>query len=132
MFRKYKGFLLYLFFGVITTLVNIIVYDLCLRGLQMSNLFSNIAAWMIAVTFAYVTNRRWVFESRTNQRKEIYKETVSFYCCRLLTGFLDLALMVLFVDFLRLDPMIMKCISNVIVIAVNYIASKQVIFKKRY
>lgn len=44
LFRKYKGFLLYLFFGVITTLVNIIVYDLCLRGLQMSNLFSNIAA----------------------------------------------------------------------------------------
>lgn len=129
LFQKYKSFLLYVFFGGCTTLVNIITYAVCARAFHLGTVVSNILAWILAVTFAYVTNRIWVFDSKANQRKEIVREIASFFSCRLLTGGLDLLIMYVFVDVIGVNDLIMKIISNIIVIILNYVASKLLIFK---
>lgn len=126
---KYKSFLLYIIFGGCTTLVNIITYAVCTRAFHLGTVASTVLAWILAVTFAYVTNRSWVFESRTNGTRDMIREITSFFSCRLLTGGLDLLIMYIFVDVFGMNDIIMKVISNVVVILLNYVASKLLIFK---
>jgi len=128
--RKYKGFILYVVFGVATTVVNIAAYYIGTEVLGTGNVFSNVAAWIAAVTFAYFTNRKWVFESEVEDLRGVIREVLYFYGCRLMTGFLDLAVMYVSVDLMHFSGMVMKCIANVLVILANYVASKLVIFKK--
>ncbi len=127
--EKYKAIILYGIFGVLTTLINIVVYEAFYRYAGWSNVVSNIVAWVAAVLFAFVTNKLWVFESKTTEKKALMFEIASFFGCRLATGVLDLAIMYVAVDEMALNSTLMKCISNVIVIIVNYIASKLLIFK---
>lgn len=122
--------MLYAFFGGCTTLVNIISYAICTRLLSMGTIMSNVIAWIFAVTFAYLTNRKIVFESNASTKKAIVREVISFFSCRLLTGGLDLGLMYVFVDVLKVNDLVMKVISNIIVIILNYVASKLFIFSK--
>lgn len=129
LFNKYKEVILYLFFGGCTTLVNIVAYYLCDK-IRLSTTVSTIIAWILSVLFAYVTNRKYVFENR-DESKSVIKEISQFFSCRLATGILDLAIMVLFVDVLKYNGMIIKIISNILVIILNYIFSKLVIFKNR-
>lgn len=128
--QKYKSFILYAFFGVATTLINIIVYWVCARVLCLSTMAGNILAWIAAVLFAYITNKKWVFESQVNDFRGIMREIISFISCRLATGLLDMFIMYVFVDIIHFNDMIVKCIANIIVIIANYIASKLIIFKK--
>ena len=125
----YREMIAYLFFGVCTTLVNIAVYYLC-RTLGMSTSAGTIAAWILSVLFAYVTNRYWVFENRAGDAAGIFREILAFFSCRLATGILDLAIMVIFADWLHQNDMAVKIISNVLVIILNYLASKLFIFHK--
>lgn len=128
--KKNKMIISYLFFGVCTTAVNIIAYYLCtLWGL--STALSTIIAWLLAVLFAYVTNRKFVFESENKSFDSVAKETISFFSCRAITGLLDLVIMIVFVDLLFFNDMVMKIISNVLVIILNYLASKLWIFNKK-
>lgn len=127
---KYKSFLMYGIFGVLTTLVNIGVYTVCYRKVGIGNIFSNILAWLIAVSFAFITNKVWVFESKEFTRKKVIYEIFTFFLCRLSTGGIDLLFMYISVDRLQHRAVIMKCISNIIVIILNYLASKLVIFRK--
>lgn len=127
--EKYKAIIRYGIFGVLTTLINIVVYEAFYRYAGWSNVVSNIVAWVAAVLFAFVTNKLWVFESKTTEKKALMFEIASFFGCRLATGVLDLAIMYVAVDEMALNSTLMKCISNVIVIIVNYIASKLLIFK---
>ena len=127
--EKYKAIIRYGIFGVLTTLINIVVYEAFYRYVGWCNVVSNIVAWVAAVLFAFVTNKLWVFESRTTEKKALMFEIISFFGCRLATGVLDLAIMYVAVDEMALNSTLMKCISNVIVIIVNYIASKLLIFK---
>ena len=127
--EKYKAIIRYGIFGVLTTLINIVVYEAFYRYVGWSNVVSNIVARVAAVLFAFVTNKLWVFESRTTEKKALMFEIISFFGCRLATGVLDLAIMYVAVDEMALNSTLMKCISNVIVIIVNYIASKLLIFK---
>ena len=127
--EKYKAIIRYGIFGVLTTLINIVVYEAFYRYVGWSNVVSNIVAWVAAVLFAFVTNKLWVFKSRTTEKKALMFEIISFFGCRLATGVLDLAIMYVAVDEMALNSTLMKCISNVIVIIVNYIASKLLIFK---
>ena len=129
--KKYKSFIAYAVFGVFTTVVNIVTYNLCYYNAEMSNTFSNIAAWVLAVTFAYLTNKAWVFESRSWKWEVLRKEVPAFISCRLATGIMDLIIMFICVDILGWHAMFMKIISNVLVIILNYVFSKLVIFKKR-
>lgn len=130
MLRKYRKVILFLFFGVCTTLVNIISYYICSK-IGLATAVSTVIAWVLSVLFAYVTNRKYVFESKAFGFAPILRETASFFLCRLATGLLDLAIMVVFVDLLHFNGMIIKILSNIIVIIINYVASKLMIFKNK-
>lgn len=124
---KYKEIILYLIFGGLTTFVNIVVYALCTKLFSINWEISNIIAWILSVLFAYVTNRKYVFESKSSN---IIKEMSSFFGFRLLSFVLDMGFMYLFVDMIQMDDMIAKIIVQVIVIVLNYVFSKLFIFKK--
>lgn len=129
--KKYKSFIAYAVFGVFTTIVNIITYNVCYYNLEMSNTLSNIVAWVLAVTFAYLTNKVWVFDSKSWKWEVLRREVPAFISCRLATGVMDLIIMFVCVDLLGWHAMLMKLLSNVLVIILNYVFSKLVIFKKR-
>lgn len=129
--KKYKDILLYGIFGVLTTVVNIATYWVAAHPLGLSVMVSTVIAWIAAVLFAYVTNRKWVFHSQAQGTKEIVRELVSFFACRLATGVVDWACMFIFVDLLHFNDVIIKAAANVLVIILNYVASKLVIFKHK-
>lgn len=131
LWQKYREQLLYVFFGGLTTLVNIVAFYLCDTVLHLGTVPATCLAWALSVLFAYATNRRWVFESRVRGARAILREMGSFFLCRLLSGLMDIAIMYVFVDVLHLGSMAVKLASNVLVIIVNYIASKLFIFRKR-
>ena len=128
-FGKYKSVLMYLFFGVCTTGMNVVSYWLFYTFLSFSNVVSTILSWVISVLFAYITNKLWVFESRSFDKQVLLQEIPTFFGARLLSGVIDLGIMFVFVDILFFPAMIVKIISNVFVVIFNYIASKLVIFK---
>lgn len=130
LFAKYREMILYLFFGGCTTLVNIVSYYICSR-IGIGTAVSTVIAWVLSVLFAYATNRKFVFLSKATELAAILKEAAGFFLCRLATGILDLAIMVVFVDFLHFNDMIIKILSNIIVIVLNYVASKLLIFKEK-
>ena len=131
MYENYKGIILYIFFGGITTFINIASYYLFYNVLGVSNVISNIIAWFLSVIFAFVTNKIWVFNSKSWDAKIAIKELVSFISVRLLTGVFDTAVMYIGVDVLKFNSLIMKIFSNLIVLISNYIGSKLFIFKKK-
>ena len=96
----------------------------------MKTVISTVIAWIVAVIFAYVTNKLWVFESKSCEKQVLAKEILAFFVCRILTGVLDIVIMAVFVDILHFNDMVTKIVSNVVVIILNYIASKFFIFKR--
>ena len=131
LFIRYKEMILYLFFGGCTTLVNIIVYYICAHLLLLATAPSTVIAWILSVAFAYLTNRIYVFKSCSRGLAAILREIGAFVSCRLLTGVMDLAIMYVCVDLLHFNDLIIKIISNILVIVLNYIASKLLIFRKK-
>lgn len=129
--EKYKEVIRYGIAGVATTVINIVVYGVCYDMIGISNVTSTVIAWILSVLFAFVSNKIWVFESKSLELPLLIKETITFFGCRLATGVLDLAIMYVTVDIMAWNSMLMKCISNVIVIVVNYVASKLMIFAKK-
>lgn len=129
LYNKYKDVIPYLFFGVCTTVVNVVIYWFLSHIICLSVGFSTIIAWIISVLFAYLTNRIWVFHSDSSGVKEITKEMVSFFGCRLATGILDWLIMFVLVDCFEYNDVLIKIISNIMVIVLNYIASKVFIFR---
>lgn len=130
LFDKYKDVIPYLFFGVCTTLVNMAAYWFFAHPAGLGVMPSTVIAWVLAVLFAYLTNRKWVFHSEAHGRWEIAKEAASFFAARLATGILDWACMLIFADWLMWNDMFVKAAANIIVIILNYVASKLLIFKK--
>lgn len=129
MLEKYKSILMYLFFGICTTVINIVTYWMFYISLDFPNVLSTIFSWIISVLFAYITNKLWVFESRSFGKKVLVREITTFFGARFISGIIDLAIMFLFVDMLLFPAMIIKFISNIFVVIFNYVASKVVIFK---
>lgn len=130
LYFKYKEVILYLVFGGLTTLVNIVSYAVFARVLNMDTVTGTSGAWLVSVIFAYITNKIFVFESKTDTFASLAKECVSFFGCRLATGIMDVAIMYLSVDLLHFNDIVMKIVSNVFVVILNYIFSKLFIFKK--
>ena len=122
MLEKYKSILMYLFFGICTTVINIVTYWMFYISLDFPNVLSTIFSWIISVLFAYITNKLWVFESRSFGKKVLLREIATFFGARFISGIIDLAIMFF-------PAMVVKIISNVFVVIFNYIASKLVIFK---
>lgn len=125
-----KELILYVIFGAATTAVNIAAYSVCYNLLSVPNLGANIIAWVLSVAFACVTNRIWVFES-TAKGFAAVRETAEFFAGRLFTGILDSALMFTFVDCLGYNGDYTKIAVNIIVIMLNYIISKLLVFRKK-
>ena len=131
MIKKYKSFMFYAIFGVFTTIVNILTYNVCYSKFGISNTVSNVIAWILAVAFAYLTNKIWVFDSKSWALDVLKREAAAFISCRLATGVMDIIIMYVTVDIMELPAILMKVASNVLVIILNYIFSKLIIFKKK-
>ena len=133
LFNKYKEIIMYLIFGVLTTVISLIVYyALTYTILNPNNSIylqiANILSWIAGVLFAYFTNRKYVFESK-NENK--LKEFISFVGARVTTLILDMLIMGVGVSLLHGNDKILKLISQVLVIVGNYILSKLIVFKKK-
>ncbi|RHR51910.1 GtrA family protein [Clostridium sp. AF18-27] len=123
-----KEAILYIIFGVFTTMVNVTIYMICYDPL--GNVLGNALAWLAAVCFAFVTNKEWVFRSKRWDRQTVTEEAKGFIACRISTGLLDLGVMFLGVSLCKFNHLIIKVLSNIIVIILNYIASKWLIFSR--
>ena len=128
---KYKGLILYGIFGVLTTIINIATYAVCYKVIGIANVPSDIIAWLVAVLFAFVTNKLWVFDSKSMDKNTVISELIKFMCARLATGVLDVIIMYVGVDVMHGPDVILKVASNIIVIILNYVLSKLVVFKKK-
>jgi putative flippase GtrA len=131
LFYKYKNFIAFGFWGVCTTAVNMVVYCFFANVVRFAVLPSAIIAWVVAVLFAYLTNRKMVFHSQTNSTIEVLKEIVAFFACRIATGVLDWLCMFVFVELIHLNDLLIKVAANMLVILLNYVASKVFIFKQK-
>lgn len=125
--EKYKEIILYLVFGILTTIINVISFWLCNDILKMNYKLSNIIAWLLAVAFAFITNKLIVFESKQN----ILREGIVFFGARVFSLFVDMIIMIAMIDYLKIHALISKIIVNIIVVIINYIFSKYFIFQKR-
>lgn len=132
LFNKYKEVIMYLIFGVLTTVVSLVTYYVLTLTILNPNSalqlqLANIISWIASVAFAYVTNRKFVFESKS---ENIVKELSSFVGGRILTLLMDMAIMFIFVTLLHFNDKIFKIVSQVVVIVANYVISKLFVFKE--
>ena len=121
-----RELVLYVVFGAFTFLVNIVTYFLFESVMGINYLVSNVLAWFFSVLFAYITNRTWVFESKS---PEILKEMSLFFGGRIFSGVVDTVLIYLFIDVLVLGNTFSKIVVQIIVIVLNYVFSKLIVFK---
>ena len=133
MYLKYKEIISYLIFGVLTTVVSLGVYYICVYTfLNPENVvqlqIANIISWVAGVAFAYVTNRKFVFESKEENK---LKEAGKFVTSRITTLLMDMAIMFIGVTLCNFNDKIIKLISQVVVIVMNYLLSKIIVFKKK-
>lgn len=125
----------YIVFGALATVVNIVTYAICakliFRGLPEAQRvdFSNYIAIGLAMAFAYVCNKLFVFDSKTNGIKELLKEITSFVGCRIFSAIVEVIYMRITVVNFHFNEVLMKICANVIVMILNYIFSKLIIFK---
>lgn len=131
LFHKYYDIIVYLVFGVLTTVVNYIVYLPCYNLLGLSAAVSNAVAWVFAVAFAYVTNKPFVFRSHDWSWKVVFPELTKFVACRVASGVMETAILFVTVDLLFWDGNMMKLVTSVLVVILNYVASKLLVFKNK-
>ena len=130
MYKKYEDVILYLFFGGLTFLVSMVSYYICATPLGINYMVANVISWILAVLFAYITNRIFVFKSTVTGIKGILKELWLFVACRLSTGVMEVVIMFVGVSLLKCNDLLVKGAAQVLVILTNYILSKILIFKK--
>ncbi len=130
-YKKHKEVLLYLFFGGLTTLVSVGSFALFAEGLHVHVLIANVFSWILAVLFAYVTNRTWVFSEKADTRAGILRETAAFFAGRLATLGVEELILLVFITWLGLPSVPVKLAAQVSVIVLNYVVSKFFVFRKK-
>lgn len=128
---QYWEVLSYLIFGVLTTVVNYLVYLPAYNLLGLSAALSNAIAWVVAVAFAYLTNKPFVFKSNDWSAKTVIPELTKFVGCRVASGAAETLILLVTVDILHWNGNLWKLVTSVLVVVLNYIASKLVVFKKK-
>lgn len=128
--QKYWAPLSYLFFGVLTTAVSYGIFLPCYNLLKLSATVSNLLSWVAAVLFAYLTNKPFVFKSHDWSLKTVLPEFAKFVSCRIASGVVETGMLLLFVDILGGNGNVWKIIASVVVVILNYIGSKLVVFRK--
>jgi len=132
LYLEYKEIINYLIFGVLSTVVNFASYFIFAKLFHIDEVVSSGLSWFCAVLFAYITNKIFVFESKTKTVKEFIKEMMSFFACRVLSGILcDVGTFALMVKVLNINDIIAKIVTQIMVVILNYVLSKLVIFKKK-
>ena len=126
---KYQEYLSYMFFGGLTTLVNLVIYYPLAR--IMNYLVANVIAWLGAVIFAFVGNKVFVFEENSRDAGRILFQLTTFFSARLLSLLMEEGILYLFVDHWHFPSGIIKLVAQVLVIVSNYFASRFVVFRKR-
>lgn len=129
--KKHWDILVYLFFGGLTTVVNYVVYLPCHNLLGLSATVSNVIAWVVAVAFAFVTNKPFVFRSYDWSAKTLLPELAKFVGCRVGSGLLETAILFVTVDLIHWNGNIWKLITSVLVVILNYFGSKLLVFTKK-
>lgn len=129
--KKYKEIILYLVVGGLTTLINVAAYWIFAHPVSLNTVISTVLAWFVSVLFAFFANKIFVFGSKSYEKKIFAKEMLLFFVSRAATGALDVAIMYVFVDLLLFNDVVMKIISNVIIIILNYVISKFLVFGKK-
>ena len=127
---RMRHYSLYLIFGVITTLVNLVIYKLLL-DLGIHYTISTTIAFVIAVSVAFWTNRTWVFRSQSRGIKGIFREMTSFFSVRILTYFVDVIGLIILIELVHMGAFVSKIVINVLVVVLNYIFSRFVVFQTR-
>ena len=122
--------IVYTIFGVLTTVVDFAAFGILYYSLNLGELVSNTLAWVLAVIFAFITNKLFVFESKSFKIQVLGKEVLSFGAARVFSLLIEELILYIFVDLLNMNKLIIKLIANIIVIIVNYVLSKFIIFKK--
>lgn len=128
--EKHRDILVYLFFGILTTAVNYVVYLPCYNLLGLSAALSNMIAWAAAVAFAYLTNKPFVFHSHDWSAKTVLPEFAKFVGSRVASGALETGIIFVTVDCLNWNGNVMKLVTSVLVVVLNYVASKLLVFRK--
>jgi len=131
LFYKYYDILVYLVFGVLTTVVNYIVYLPCFNLLHLSSAVSNVIAWAAAVAFAFVTNKPFVFRSHDWSKKTVVPELTKFVGTRVASGAMESAIIWLAVDLLGGNGNLWKLMTSVLVVVLNYVGSRLLVFRKK-
>lgn len=129
--EKYWDILSYLFFGVCTTIVNYLIYIPCYNILGLSASVSNMIAWAVAVAFAYLTNKPFVFKSHDWSAKTVLPELAKFLGCRVGSGAAETVILLVTVDLLGWNGNLWKLLTQVMVVILNYIGSKLLVFRKK-
>lgn len=127
--KKHRDVLLYLVFGALTTGVNLVCFEILRRVFPGGAVWPTAMAWVISVLFAYVTNRTWVFRSQAHGAAAIGREMAAFFGGRIFSGLLDIAIMAVVVDYLGRNATVTKLASNVLVIILNYLFSRFLVFR---
>ena len=133
LWNKYKSVIAYLFWGVVTTIVNIGVFQWLSSGIHWNYEVATVIAWFVSVLVAYLTNKVWVFGSHYTTFRAFIVEFIKFYFYRALTLLIDIVFMYVGVTLLGFDSaiqqLVVKILDNVVVVIANYIFSKWLIFK---
>ena len=129
--EKYWDVLSYLFFGVLTTVVNYLIYLPVYNFCGLSAALSNVIAWVGAVIFAFLTNKPFVFRSHDWSAKTVVPELTKFVSCRIASGVLETVILFLAVDCMNWNGNIWKLVTQVLVIIINYVGSKLLVFRKK-
>lgn len=128
---KYRSVIAYVFFGGVTTVVNLAAYYLCYHLFSIPNTPSVVISWILAVLVAFLTNKPFVFESLDWSLAVLLPEISSFFGCRAGTGVVELIFMHITVDIMDFSGMLMKLLINILVIILNYVGSKLLVFRKK-
>lgn len=137
LWKKHKEIILYILFGGATTAVNIVIYFVATAWIGLSPSVGNVIAWFGSVVFAFITNKLFVFESKSMDTKTLMKEGASFFASRLVSGVLDVGLFELLMwaglngTWFGSEGFLAKILVNIVVIIVNYILSKLFVFRKK-
>lgn len=125
-----KEMINYLVFGVLTTVVNIASYWIFTEIFHVDYRISTTIAWFFSVIFAFITNKMYVFNSKCLNLNTMIREFISFIFFRILSYLIDLGMMIALVEWIKMNDLVAKILANIVVIMINFVASKYIIFRK--
>lgn len=128
-YRKHKEIVMYLFFGGVAFFLNLFMFVAIDKIFPISELINNIICWIVCVTFQYITNKKWVFDGKVESIGGVIKQILSFFGGRLFTLAIEEAILGIFITWLHFSSIGVKLAAQIIVIILNYVISKLIVFR---